>query len=198
MTAGGPGGGARRPGAGRGRPGGLRGRVPAAPDDPASLTGARAQAIRLLARRDYAKRELTGRLTERGFAAEAAAGAVELLEDERLVNDARYVEAAVASRIARGQGPRRIALALKRLGVDGSLVEQAVDARSPDWARRARELKERRFGRAAPADPHERARQVRFLLYRGYALEHVRAALGGQAVDLDAVDLDDPEPRDET
>jgi regulatory protein len=197
MTAGDPGGGARRPGTGRGRPGGLRRRVPASPDDPASLDGARAQAIRLLARRDYAKRELAGRLTERGFAAEAAAGAVAMLEDERLVNDGRYVEAAVASRIARGQGPRRIALELRRLGLDGPLVEQAVDAGAPDWARRALDLKERRFGRAAPADRHERARQARFLLYRGYTLEHVRAALGGRAADLDDVDLDDPEPRDE-
>lgn len=196
MTARGPGG-ARRPRTGRGRPGGLRGRTAAAPDDPGSLDGARAQAIRLLARRDYAKRELAGRLTERGFAAEIAAGAVEVLADERLVDDERYVEAAVASRIARGQGPRRIALELKRLGVDAQLVERAVDAGSPDWTRRALELRQRRFGRAAPAGPRERSRQIRYLLYQGYTLDHVRAALGGRAGELDDVDVEEPESRGE-
>ena len=189
MAVRGPGGRARRPRVGRG----LRGRAAPAPNDPASLAGAREQAIRMLSRRDYAKRELAGRLAERGFAAEAAAGAVEVLEDERLVNDARYVESAVASRIARGQGPRRIALDLERLGVDQQLVAQAVDARSPEWTRRALELRERRFGRAAPKDQRERSRQVRFLLYRGYTPEHVRVALGRDARDLEDVDLEEPE-----
>ena len=71
-----------------------------------------------------------------------------------------------------------------------------IDARSPDWTRRALELKQRRFGRAAPKNQRERSRQVRFLLYRGYTLEHVRAALGGRGADLEDVDLEEPEPRD--
>ena len=189
MSAGGPGGGTRRPRSGRGRSGRFGG-TPAAPENPASPSSARAQAIRMLAHRDHGKHELVGRLTERGYAAETAAAAVEVLEDERLVNDERYVEAAIASRIARGQGPRRIALELKRLGVDVELITQAVDARSADWTRRAVELKQHRFGRAAPADQRERSRQVRFLLYRGYTLEHVRAALGRDAVEAEDVDLD--------
>ena len=193
MSAGGSGGGARRPRTGRGRSGRFGG-TPAAPEDPASPSGARAQAIRMLARRDHAKRELLGRLTERGYAAEAAAAAVEVLEDERLVNDERYVEAAVTSRMARGQGPRRITLELTRLGVGPELIAQAVDARSSDWTRRAVELKKRRFGAAAPADQRERSRQVRFLLYRGYTLEHVRAALGRDALEAADVDLDAAEP----
>ncbi|MBS0393481.1 MAG: RecX family transcriptional regulator, partial [Proteobacteria bacterium] len=121
--------------------------------------------------------------------------AVSELEDERLVNDARYVEAAVAGRIARGQGPVRIMLELRRHGVAAALVESAVEPRSPAWAERAAELRRRRFGSGAPAGPAERARQVRFLLQRGFTGAQVRHALGARAVE--DLDLDDPSVQDE-
>jgi regulatory protein len=160
------------------------------PAEPASPDAARQKAIGLLARRDFGSKELKGRLARAGYEAGAADAAVTDLEDERLVNDARYVESAVATRIARGQGPVRIALDLKRLGLAKDLVDQAVDARSREWAERAADLRRRRFGAAPPADPKERTRQVRFLLYRGYSSDHVRAALGRAAADLADEDLD--------
>jgi regulatory protein len=167
-----------------------RGRKQVAPADPASPDAARQKAIGLLARRDFGARELKGRLAQAGYEAGAADAAVTDLEDERLVNDQRYVESAVATRVARGQGPVRIAMDLKRLGLAKDLVDEAVDARSPDWAERADELRRRRFGAGAPSDPKERTRQVRFLLYRGFSSDHVRAALGRAAADLTDEDLD--------
>jgi regulatory protein len=147
----------------------------------------------MLARRDYPAKLLKSRLTESGYAPEAADAAVSTLEDERLVNDLRYVEAAVAGRTSRGQGPIRIALELRRQGVAAELVAAALDGRSPHWAERAAELRRRRFGAAAPADGRERSRQVRFLLQRGFSGEHVRHALGaGLEEDLE-VDLQSAE-----
>lgn len=161
------------------------GRARRAPDDPDSVEAARGRAIGLLSRRDLPADALRGRLTDAGFATAAADGAVEELIDERLVNDARYVESAVASRTARGQGPVRITLELKRLGLAPELVTAAVDARHPDWLERAVELRVRRFGAAPPSDGRERARQARFLLYRGFTGEHLRAAFGAAADDVD-------------
>lgn len=186
-------------GFGRGRRGFGRGRrkPPAEPDNPEA---ARQKAIGLLARRDFASRELQGRLADAGYEPEAAAAAVTELEEDRLVDDERYVESAVASRIARGQGPIRIALELKRVGVAPALVERAVEAKSPEWGARAVELRRRRFGREVPQGPKERARQIRFLLYRGFTMDHVRSALGNEGledladesgVDLEAVGDDD-------
>ena len=160
------------------------------PAEPASPDAARQKAIGLLARRDFGSKELKGRLARAGYEAGAADAAVTDLEDERLVNDERYVESAVAARVARGRGPIRIGLDLKRLGLAKDLVDRAVDAKSPEWAARADELRRRRFGPAAPADAAERTRQVRFLLYRGFSSEHVRAALGRAAADLTDEDLD--------
>ena len=172
------------------------GRARRPPDDPDSKEAARGRAIGLLSRRDLPAGALRGRLADAGFASGAADEAVDELIDERLVNDARYVEAAVASRTARGQGPVRIAMELKRLGVAADLVSGAVDARHPDWLERAADLRRRRFGAAPPTDARERARQARFLLYRGFTGEHLRAAFGA-AVPEEEFDLEALEGSDE-
>ena len=165
-------------------------RASAPPEAPESTAAARGRAIRLLARRDYPRDLLKGRLTDSGFDEGAAEAAVSALEDERLVNDARYVDGAVRSRTERGQGPVRIALELRRLGVGAELVAAAVDARAPEWCERAAALRRRRFGASPPADSRERARQVRFLLQRGFSGAQVRHALAGAGDDPD-LGLDD-------
>ncbi len=178
----------RSAGGGRG-PRRLR-RASAPPEAPESTAAARGRAIRLLARRDYPRDLLKGRLTDSGFEEGAAEAAVRALEGERLVNDARYVDSAVRSRTERGQGPVRIALELRRLGVAAVLIAAAVDARAPDWNERAVALRRRRFGASPPADSRARARQVRFLLQRGFSGSQVRHALGGAGDDPD-LGLDD-------
>jgi regulatory protein len=146
----------------------------------------------MLARRDYPRDALRQRLVDVGFLELAAEEAVASLEEERLVNDVRYVEGAVASRIGRGMGPVRIRIELQHLGVATALIEAAVDARSPVWSERATTLRHRRFGPQAPTNLKERARQVRFLLSRGFSGSHVRDALGeaGRDVDLDLDEAD--------
>jgi regulatory protein len=192
-------------GGGGGRPRGRGfGRARKPPEDPASAEAARGRAIGMLSRRDYPRRALKARLADSGFVEAAAESAVAALEDERLVSDERYVESAVAGRTARGQGPIRIAFELRRQGVAAALVAAAVDARAPEWSERARELRRRRFGVEPARDAKERARQVRFLIQRGFTGDHIRHALearDGDDLDLDEAGLgagaEDAEPADE-
>jgi regulatory protein len=160
----------------------LRGRRAPA-EQPASAAAARTRALGLLCRRDYPKAALKERLTRAGFEAGAADAALAGLERERLLSDARYAESAVASRIARGHGPLRIALELRRLGVSVELVAAAVDARASEWDGRAEEARRRRFGSRVPRDAAGRARVARFLLYRGFTGRQVSAALGAAGRD---------------
>ena len=139
---------------------------------------ARLAALRLLNRRDYCAAELTARLVERGAAEADAAAVVMQLGCERLVDDARYAEHFVAWHAGRGQGPLRIAQELRALGVEPDLVAQAVEAGSTAWRERCTQVRRRRFGEKPPAEWKERARQARFLQYRGFSADQVRAALG--------------------
>jgi regulatory protein len=134
--------------------------------------------LRLLNRRDYFAAELAARLEERGAAPAESGAVVAALVAERLVDDARIAERFVAAHADRGQGPLRIAQELASRGVDAGTVESAVAARDQAWRARCAAVRRRRFGEAVPEEWTERARQARFLQYRGFSAEQIRAALG--------------------
>lgn len=137
-------------------------------------------AIRLLARRDYARGELRERLAARGHAADAIAACLDKLAEQGLQSDARFAELFLRSRVARGQGPLKVRVELERRGVDRALVArtlaEAEREGGVDWFALAAETLARRFSR--PDDsPRERARRERFLASRGFGFDHLRHAL---------------------
>ena len=142
--------------------------------DPAA---AHAAAIAILARRDLPSGELRERLQARGFAPEAVAAALTVLAGEGAVDDQRYAHNYVAYHAGRGQGPIRIAVQLRTLGVPQPLIDAAIDA-GPEWPALAAAARARRFGASAPESWRDRARQARFLQYRGFSADHIRAATG--------------------
>jgi regulatory protein len=139
--------------------------------------GPRPAAVALLARRDFASGELAGRLQADGYPAEAVAVVIADLTAERILDDARFAGHYVAYHAQRGQGPRRIAADLSARGVAQVHIEAALAA-GPDWSAQAREVRKRRFGAIAPESWAEKAKQGRFLQYRGFSSDHIRSALG--------------------
>ena len=142
--------------------------------DPAA---ARLAALTLLAGRDYAPQELSERLRGRGFAAPLVELLVGELVAQGALNEARYAEHYIAAHAGRGQGPVRIGAELRKRGLGAELIEAALAARD-DWAQLARRLCRAKFGPEPPASWREKARQMRFLQYRGFSADHVRAATG--------------------
>jgi regulatory protein len=138
---------------------------------------ARAEAIALLARRDFASGELRRRLEERGFRADVVAAALTGLIEERVLDDARFAQSYVAFHSGRGQGPVRIGADLAALGLTPVEIDAALAA-GPDWRALAREVRVRKFGAQEPASWAEKGRQSRFLQYRGFSSDHIRFALG--------------------
>jgi regulatory protein len=82
----------------------------------------------------------------------------------------------IRSRISRGQGPVRIAQELRSRGIADTAVREALAGGEHDWAALAREVLARQF-KGPPADLKGRARQIRFLEYRGFTAAQIRAAL---------------------
>jgi regulatory protein len=136
----------------------------------------------LLSRRDFCVRELHDQLLAQGYEAPVVQQVVAELHERGFVNDERYAQQYVALHAERGHGPLRIGRELNTLGIEPALVEAALAA-GEDWARRARELRIRRFGLEVPTDWPGKARQARFLQYRGFSNDHIRAALGSEVDD---------------
>jgi regulatory protein len=139
---------------------------------------------------------LQGRLTAAGYTPAAVETALLALEAAGFLDDRRYAEHFVAYHAGRGQGPRRIRSGLRGKGLSVELATLAVDDTSAVWGQRAQDLRRRRFGVEAPASFAERARQSRFLLYRGFTPAQVRQAFAADQVDLHDLDLEAVVPED--
>ena len=130
-----------------------------------------AQAIRLLARREYARAELEQKLVAKGCARVEVRAALDELAAHGYLSDARYARAMAAQGAGR-YSRRRIAEELKAKGVARSDIDTALAEAEIDDDAALLALWQRRFGRS-PETEREKARQVRFLQARGFALSTI-------------------------
>ncbi|HEY0720459.1 MAG TPA: regulatory protein RecX [Gammaproteobacteria bacterium] len=147
------------------------------------LTLVRKAAYTLLARREYGRQEMVNKLLGKGFDSALIDSVVELLMAERLLSDERFVDAFVRSRSNRGYGPRRIEAELRERGISDELSDERIAAgpseEETDWVARAAEVRCKKFGEELPSDFQERAKQMRYLEYRGFTHEQIRRVFKG-------------------
>lgn len=138
-------------------------------DTPAAV---RRAAMDLLAQREHGQVELSRKLLRRGAAPELIEQAVQRLAEEGLLNEGRYLESFIASRARAGHGALRIREELAQRGLPREAIAAALQAAEVDWQALLHGLWQKRFGQW-PADARERAKQARFLAYRGYSAEQI-------------------------
>lgn len=146
------------------------------PDRFSNPLEARKKAMDYLARREYGQQELCKKLTEAGFDEKTAAAAVDRLTRDGLQDDRRFTESFLKSRANQGKGPVRVRMELEQRGISGSMLDEALDDCGEDWFALARSVRQKKFGDEPPGEFREKARQMRFLQYRGFDPEHIRAA----------------------
>jgi len=134
----------------------------------------------LLARREHSAQELRVKLLVRDYESEEIDLAIERLVDEGLISDARFAEAFITSRVRKGQGPVRIRGELEQRDVADHLIDAGLEAAEVDWIGAAREVRARKYGSEIPTEYKERARQSRFLQYRGFTGEQIARAFNEQ------------------
>lgn len=139
----------------------------------------RRAAMDLLARREHGRVELTRKLRKRGAPQELIEAALQRLSEEGLLSEARYLESFVAYRARAGYGPQRIREELGQRGLERSDIDQALRESAIDWFESLRETWQRKFAGQLPMDARERAKQGRFLAYRGYSLDMIGRLLRG-------------------
>jgi regulatory protein len=154
--------------------------------EPGALADADERTVRtagyaLLAGRDFSRHELTERLLRKGYGAAVVAEAVTRIAAEGFLREERFAEQFVTQRAGRGHGPLRVRMGLREKGVEPDTIDQALHTTETDWIQAARAARRRKFGAELPADRRERAKQARFLQYRGFSSDQIRAALGPAA-----------------
>ena len=135
-----------------------------------------AAAVRLLAGREHSTEELRRKLVHKGYPPDKIEPVIQKLAGKRLVSDERFTTSFVHHHAKRGQGPVRIRAALRQQGIADAQVEEALCRAEIDWVQLARQVRRRKFGAGTARSLGERAKQARFLQYRGFDAEQLRAA----------------------
>jgi len=134
-------------------------------------------AVRLLASREHTLVELRRKLAAKVQDGELLEQVLAGLQAQRLQSDERFVEQYIESRRRKGYGPVRIRHELQQRGVDAELIEAWLDEADDGWRALVQDVCRRKFGSARPSDFKARARQARFLEYRGFPVELIREVI---------------------
>lgn len=130
--------------------------------------------LRILERRDVSRRELIGKLTDKGVSPTEAAEAADWLESLGVIDDARYAGMVVRHYLSKGYGKARIQNELYRHGIEKDLWEDALDQyREPE------ETIDRLLRGKLKSDCPDRAelkRATDALLRRGFSWREINAA----------------------
>ncbi|MBI3777586.1 MAG: regulatory protein RecX [Gammaproteobacteria bacterium] len=139
--------------------------------------------MQYLARREHSRRELHDKLLKKGCDEAIATETVKRLEQERLVSDDRFMESLIQARRSRGYGPLRIQKELQDKGVTAEAIERWLDVSGREWLEDIRRVQRKKFGARLPRSFTERARQARFLQYRGFTYDQIQKVLNPHGQD---------------
>lgn len=135
------------------------------------------RALRLLSQREHSRQELERKLAGHETEPGQLAKALDELQARGFISEDRVIESVIHRRASK-LGTVRVRQELAAKGLSGEAVAHALEALRGTELARAREVWTRKFGETA-TDPKEKARQIRFLVSRGFAAEVVRRVVQG-------------------
>ena len=124
--------------------------------------------MRYLARREYSRHELHGKLLAYVQDGDDLEALLDDLEQRNWLSDTRAAAQMINQRQQRF-GAQRIVHELRQKGIAQELIDAALPALKDNELAAAREVWQRKFAHP-PQDAKEKARQVRFLQTRGFPL----------------------------
>ena len=130
------------------------------------------RALRLLSQREHSRLELERKLAAHETEPGQLAKALDELQARGFISEERVVESVIHRRASK-LGTARVKQELQSKGLSAEAMSEALEQLRSTELDRAREVWGRKFGEPA-TDPKEKARQIRFLVSRGFAAEVVR------------------------
>ena len=138
---------------------------------------AKKRALRLLERRDYSRKELILKLTEKGEPLEDAEAVADRMIELGVISDERYSRMLVRHYAAKGYGTCRIKQELYRHGIHTDLWEEAMEELPPPPSQE--EIIDKLFRsklRSSEPDQKEIKKATDALLRRGFSWSEISAS----------------------
>lgn len=134
-------------------------------------------AVSLLAKKNYSSGDMHRQLARLIEKMDDVEHVLRRLTDNRYLNDMQLISCLFDKYIKKFHGPTRIKQELRQKGFPRALIEQEIKHSDVDWYELAKEARVRKFGDALPTDPKEKNKQIRYLQYKGYAMDTIFEAL---------------------
>jgi regulatory protein len=144
---------------------------------PAQQISLKARALRYLSTREHSRLELRRKLARYAEEGDDVDALLDFLEKNNWLSQERFAESLIHRKASR-YGNSRVVAELQNHGVNGEALADLKSELAQTEEARAREVWRRKFGKVA-ADAAERAKQMRFLLTRGFSQRATRAAMQG-------------------
>lgn len=148
-----------------------------APIIPVGLTGTklRSYAFAVLTRKEYSKVDFIEKLMLRAQDRNEVIALAEEFAAANYQSDDRMAEMLLRSQVRKGKGPQRIKLALKSKSL--AIEHLKEDLKEIDWLEQAYALKVKKFGTEVAQEAKVKAKQIRFLQYRGFDFDVIFKAI---------------------
>ncbi len=133
-----------------------------------------------MARRDYSQHDISQKLKAKGYTHPDIASVISDLAKAGLINDVLFAENYIHWRRAKGCGPLRISMELKAHGITEEMIAEHLHISDNAWFIDAHNSWRKHFKGKKPTDFKNRAKQMRFLQYRGFTREQIESVLGSE------------------
>jgi len=133
------------------------------------------KALDLISRREHSPLELSRKLQQRGFDSALIEQILLEFTEQHWLDEARFSESYIHSRSQKGYGLSRISQELQQRGIDKTCIQQVLAEMEIDWFALAGQVLSKRFASAPSAERKQRLREMRFLQYRGFSHDQIRA-----------------------
>lgn len=143
---------------------------------PKKTSSLKNKALRLLTQREHSRTELERKLAHHEEQAGQLASVLDDLENKGFISETRVV-ASVVYRRSTKMGARRVGQELQQKGVSQDAIREAVATLQNTELERARAVWLKKFGQVAQT-PKEKAKQLRFLINRGFSTSVLGQVLG--------------------
>lgn len=143
-----------------------------------------------LSNRELSQKQLRQKLLDKDCDPDMVSDLLDEFADKGYQSDERCAHMLIRESVRRGRGKRHINQSLKKAGIDlpysldelidqagadsisdGTILDDETSAQSEiNWLKLAIEARCKKYGNTTPKDPKEKARQLRFLQYRGFEM----------------------------
>lgn len=132
----------------------------------------------LLGRQEYSRKELTQKLKMKDADNDFIEQLLSWCESLGYIDEHRYCESFLRRQINKGLGQKRVLAEATNKGVDRAQLMALIEEQEIDWFELAQQTYQRKYGVGEKQlDYKEKAKRVRYMMYRGFGYEEINFAM---------------------